>query len=104
MKLSKLDNSCTLMYLSHLNSLLESGREGMEKARAVISEAIAGRRSDKPTAAILATANTDEQREALRRLGFKRATTYHSHPHERDVFVYIRRTSEKEFQTKSAIF
>jgi len=98
--LTALPNTCTGMYLSNINSSVAAGKEGIEKAKKMISDRIA----NNDTCAILATASADEQRVFLRALGFKRLRSYDSHRHTREVFVYMRTTSKEEFKAKKGIF
>ena len=100
MNLTQLSNSCTCMYASNINTSLDMGEEGIARAQKAISAAIASKRMW----ALMATANTDQQRQFLRDLGFKRLTIYESYDHDRDVYVYMRKTTRKEFESKQAYF
>ena len=99
MSLSKLDNTCTCMYLSRLNAIVQIP-EQIEKLKKQISSNIANERMW----AITATATSADQQTLLRRLGFKQVARYYSHDHGRDVHLYLRGTSVKEFLESKASF
>ena len=99
MSLSKLDNTCTCMYLSRLNAIVGIPEE-VERLKKAISSSIANDRMW----ALVATVTARDQRKLLEKLGFKLMTAYVSYDHYRDVFLYIRKTSKKEFLARKAYF
>jgi hypothetical protein len=88
------------MYASNLNETVATGKEGINRAKKMITDAIANKRCS----AIMATANDGPQRDVLRALGFKRMRVYYSHDHQREVFCYIRETSREEYSERKGIF